>query len=111
MSESDLRKQQKVVVTGAVSIIPEPLPVLASVVEVPSSDVPVLLSAQNLGRKELIIVNDGAYDLFVKYNSIPSLTNWSFKLKSGDTTVIKGIAVAVYGVWEEINGKALITEI
>lgn len=109
--ENDLRKNTKVVVTGAVSIIPDILPVTATVTEVDSSDTAVLFSAQNLARKELIITNESVYTLYVKYNSAPSLTNWSYKLKGGDMVTIKGIGVAVYGIWEQINGKALITEI
>ena len=100
MIEYDLRKQGIERTTTSV------------VTPVSSSNTPVLLSAKNICRLECLILNNSNKKLYVKLGAGITLTNYTAVLKNGDTLIIDNkYRGDIYGLWDGINGNALITEI
>ena len=77
---------------------------------IPSSLTSVLLEAQEPNRRELTITNDSTSNLFVKKGSAASISNYSYKLKAGDVVHIDDYRGNVYGIWDIVNGNAVIAE-
>ena len=100
MREYDLRKQGNEFTTTS------------TVTLVNSSITPVLLSAQNICRSECFILNESNRKLFVKLGAGITTTNYSGVLKNGDTFIVENnYRGDIYGLWDGVNGNALITEI
>ncbi|TXT28101.1 MAG: hypothetical protein FD136_2035 [Chitinophagaceae bacterium] len=74
-----------------------------------SSITNVTLAAADADRKELIIVNDGNKNLFVKLGATASLTSYSVKLAKNETAVIDKYIGIVDGIWDVVDGNARVT--
>ena len=74
-----------------------------------SSITNVTLAAADADRKELIIVNDGNKNLFVKLGATASITSYSIKLAKNETAVIDKYIGIVDGIWDVVDGSARVT--
>lgn len=77
---------------------------------VAASIVSVTLKAANADRKELLVDNNGAQTLYVKYGSTASLTSYAARLFPGDDIVIDNYTGIVTGIWDVADGFAMVTE-
>ena len=77
---------------------------------IPSSTSQVLLQATNLNRKKINITNDSTQTLYVKKGAGVTSTNYSYKLYRGDSVVIDDYRQNIYGVWNVVNGFAMVVE-
>lgn len=87
----------------------------ATVGSVSASATSVTLQAANVGRVGLIIYNDSASSVYVKYGSSASATSFTYKLGPGGTLEC-GPAGFIYtdivtGIWDSATGAARVTEL
>lgn len=101
----DLRRN----ITGTVNVTNGNECVTATVTNVASTTTEVLFAAQDINRCGLLIHNDSNKTLFIKYGAGVTSTNYTIKLKGGDQTIIDDYRGNVYGVWDQVNGFAMIT--
>lgn len=74
--------------------------------------VSTLLKVANVTRIELLIENDSpSEDLYIKYGTAASLTDFSKKLEPGDAISIDTYNGIVHGIWSAAIGDARITEV
>ena len=81
-----------------------------TVTNLPSTTTETLIADTNINRCSLLVHNDSNKVLYLKYGSGVTSTNYSIKLKGGDQAIIDKFRGQVYGVWDMINGFAMITE-
>lgn len=74
-----------------------------------SSITSVTLAASDIDRKELIIVNDGNKNLFIKFGATASATSYTIKLAKNETAIIDTYTGIVDGIWDVADGSARIT--
>lgn len=83
----------------------------ATVTSVAGSVSSVELKAANTRRKALIIANDSATTLYVKYGTAASATSYTHKLETDDEVVIDDYNGVVHGIFLVAVGNARITEV
>ena len=81
-----------------------------TVTNLPSTTTETLIAATNINRCSLLVHNDSNKVLYLKYGVGVTSTNYSIKLKGGDQALIDKFRGDVYGVWDSVNGFAMITE-
>lgn len=96
-------------VSGTIATSSE-LGTAGDVTSVAASITSVNLKATNTSRKTLIIFNDSANVLFVKYGATASATSFTWKLLAGEHVVIDDYNGVVDGIWDVATGSARITE-
>lgn len=85
----------------------------ATLTNVAASATNVTLLAANASRKRLIIANDGAAILYIKFGSTASSTSWTVKLYPNETYESPPFWVysgQIDGIWSSVLGTARITE-
>jgi len=71
----------------------------------------VTIKASNANRKELVVFNDSAQILYVKYGSPAGATDFTFKLLPDDHVVIDKYTGLVTGILDSGTGAAQVTEV
>jgi hypothetical protein len=84
----------------------------AAVAIVESSETSVLLLASNAVRKTALFFNNSEKDLYIKYGSASTTSNFTVKLLPGAYFEMPYPCYtgAIYGVWNTKNGNAMVTE-
>ena len=85
----------------------------SDVTSVDSSTESVILLAANSSRKMAMIFNDSTQNLFIKFGTTASTTNFTVKLSAGSYfefpfPIYRG---RVDGIWTSANGAARVTEL
>lgn len=84
----------------------------STVTSVASSITNVTLKVANSSRKGLTVFNNGTANLFVKLGSTASTSSFTAKLTPGAYfEVPHSYSGIVDGIWDAVNGAALVTEI
>jgi len=113
-NEVDLRKQRKVeadITIGDEIGIKFILAENKTVTNVSASLTQVLLQAQNTLRRELTIHNNSNGTLYVLYGTGVTSTNYTHKLKMGDSAHLDDYRGVVNGIFTSAIGFAMITEV
>lgn len=84
---------------------------VATLANVAGSASSVTLQASNTARRALIIVNDSAATLYVKYGSTASTTSYTHQLQAGESTREDVYTGIVTGIWASAVGAARMTEL
>jgi hypothetical protein len=82
-----------------------------SVVNIPASLTEVLLKGQNTSRRELTIYNNSNGTLYVLYGTGVTSTNYTHKLKIGDSAHLDDYRGVVNGIFTSASGFAMVTEV
>ena len=83
----------------------------SAVTSVSSDVVSQTLKAANSSRKVLYIVNESSDNLFVKYGTGATTSDYTIKLASQDIAIIDDWSGIVTGVWDVATGSAKVTEL
>ncbi len=79
---------------------------------VPASTSSVLLLTKNEARQGFTVMNTSTSVLFIRWNAAPTSTlhtvrmppNWYYEVPFHFTG-------SLYGIWESVNGQAIVTEV
>jgi len=99
-------------ITGTVSVVaPSPIGNTAIEIQISDSTTSQLISASDVDRKQVIIINNSSKDVWLRYVS-PAIKDEGIKLKKNDIWVEDNYSGDIYGVWKDnANGELRVTEI
>ena len=88
-------------------------PANAALTTVASSTTSVTLLAANPARREVYIQNVGSKILYVAFDATASLAAFTLRIaaNSGERLTLNSYTGVISGIWNAVNGNAVITEI
>lgn len=113
-NEVDLRKQRKVeadIVIGDEIFMKFQLAPNKTVNNIAASLTELILQSPNALRREVTIVNNSNGTLYVLYGTGVTSTNYTHKLKIGDSAHLDDYRGTITGVFSNATGFAMVTEV
>ncbi len=82
-----------------------------TVTVIPDIGVSTLFAAVSTNFREVIIQNNSSANLYIKFGSSVSTSDYSAKLAAGDALITQHLG-SIYGIWDgDVGGFANITEL
>jgi hypothetical protein len=85
----------------------------ATIAKVDSSATNIMLLAANTSRRKVIIFNNSTAYLYIKFGTDASTDSFTVKISAGNYFELPSPSYTgrIDGIWSDVNGNAMITEI